>query len=203
MFFCTYSFYDFYNLGLGRNCDILQMALVDMSRKIKPWNQYLQPTQRIQPGASAVNKLTINNNKLCYNNVACKDVVSAEEGIHKLRKYLHKNFPNGVVLIAHNGERFDFPLLKRDWIKYNKILDKNYCINCVDSITLFKRQFPSLQAYNQPYLLKRFLGAENIESEHEAIGDCINLRSAIEAAAKEKEITLAEFLSIPGRPLYI
>ena len=179
------------------------MALVDMSRKLKPWNQYLQPTQYIHPRASAVNKLTIKNDKLCYNDVECKNVLPAEEGISKLKKYLYKNFPNGVTLIAHNGDNFDFPLLRRDWIKYNRSLDKNYCIHCVDSISLFKRQFPSLGRYNQPYLLERFLGSENIESEHEAIGDCINLRSAIEAAAKEKNISLAEFLSIPGRPLYI
>ena len=188
-------------LGLGRSCDILQMALVDMSKKVKPWNQYIQPTQRIHSGASAVNKLTVVNNKLCYNGVECSDVVSIEECIERLWNYLYQNFPAGAVLIAHNGARFDFPLLKRDLMKYDKVHDKKYKMLCIDSIKLFKTQFPGLEAYNQPYLIQRFLGSENVSSAHEAVGDCVNLRSAIEAASHEKNISLTEFLSIPGKPL--
>ena len=71
---------------------------------------------------------------------------------------------------------------------------------CVDSIKVFKTQFPGF-AYNQPYLIERFLGSENVSSAHEAIGDCINLRNALEMAAKEKNISLAEFLSISSKPL--
>ena len=177
------------------------MALVDMSRKVKPWNQYIQPTQRIHSGASAVNKLTIINKKLCYNGVECQDVVSMEEGIESFWNYLYQNFPEGVVLIAHNGARFDFPLLKRDLLKYPEVRDKNYPMMCIDSLKLFKTQFPGLDAYNQPYLIQRFLGSENVSSAHEAVGDCVNLRNAIEAAAQEKNICLTEFVSIPGKPL--
>ena len=80
-------------IGLGRSCDILQMALVDISRKVKPWNQYIQPTQRISSGASAVNKLTIVRDKLCYNGKECNNVVPAEEAIESFAAYLHENFP--------------------------------------------------------------------------------------------------------------
>ena len=177
------------------------MALVDISRKVRPWNQYIQPTQRIHSSASAVNKLTIRNNKLCYNGVECSNVVSAEEAMESFHYYLNKNFPEGVVLIAHNGARFDFPLLKRDLMTYQKFRNKNYSIMCIDSIKVFKTQFPGLDAYNQPYLIERFLGSENVSSAHEALGDCINLRNALEMAAKEKNISLAEFLSVPSKPL--
>ena len=43
--------------------------------------------------------------------------------------------------------------------------------------------------------------SENVSSGHEAVGDCVNLRNAIEAAAQEKNISLTEFLSIPVKPL--
>ena len=177
------------------------MALVDISRKVRPWNQYIQPTQRIHSSASAVNKLTVRNNKLCYNGAECSNVVSAEEAIENFHHYLNKNFPEGVVLVAHNGARFDFPLLKRDLTIYQKYRNKNYNIMCIDSIKVFKTQFPGLDAYNQPYLIERFLGSENVSSAHEAIGDCINLRNALEMAAKEKNISLAEFLDVPCKSL--
>ena len=177
------------------------MAIVDISRKVKPWNQYIQPTQRIHSGASAVNKLTIVRNKLCYNGKECNNVLPAEEAIESFAAYLHENFPEGVELIAHNGARFDFPLLKRDLMKSFQFYNKSYPIRCIDSIKIFKTQFPGLDAYNQPYLLKRFLGSENVSRAHEAVGDCINLRNAIETAAKEKNMSLKEFLSIPSKPL--
>ena len=177
------------------------MAIVDISRKVKPWNQYIQPTQRIHSGASAVNKLTIVKNKLCYNGKECNNVLPAEEAIESFAAYLHENFPEGVELIAHNGARFDFPLLKRDLMKSFQFYNKSYPIRCIDSIKIFKTQFPGLDAYNQPYLLKRFLGSENVSRAHEAVGDCINLRNAIETAAKEKNMSLKEFLSIPSKPL--
>ena len=103
-----------YLLGLGRHCDILQMALVDVLGNTKPWSQYMQPTQRIHSGASKVNKLTLKNTKLCYDGVECTNVVPPEKGIENFINYLYKNYPDGVTLIAHNGARFDFPLLKRD-----------------------------------------------------------------------------------------
>ena len=36
---------------------------------------------------------------------------------------------------------------------------------------------------------------------HEAVGDCENLRDALERAAQEKNLTMAEFLDMPSRKL--
>ena len=188
-------------LGLGRSCDILQMALVDISRKHNSWSQYMQPTQRIHSGASRVNKLTIVNKKLCYNGVECENVLSSPKGIDNLVGYLQRQYPKGVVLIAHNGARFDFPLLKRDLQNNENFLESNYDIECVDSIKIFKKHFPALEAYNQPYLIERFLGSENVSDAHEAVGDCENLRDALERAAQEKNLSMAEFLEIPCKKL--
>ena len=177
------------------------MALVDVSRKNSSWSQYMQPTQRIHSGASRVNKLTIRNKKLCYNGVECEDVLSPAKGIDNLAGYLQRKYPKGVVLIAHNGARFDFPLLKRDLEKNNNFCKSNYVIECIDSIKIFKKHFPTLEAYNQPYLIQRFLGSENVSDAHEAVGDCENLRDALERAAQEKNLTMAEFLDIPSKKL--
>ena len=79
----VYFYYFTFTPGLGNSCDILQMALVDLHGKYKPWSQYMQPTQPIHPGASRVNKLSVVNDNLCYNGRKCDNVVPAEEGIIK------------------------------------------------------------------------------------------------------------------------
>lgn len=49
--------------SLKRTCDILQIGMVDLHDESKVWSQYFQPTQEIDPFASAVNHLTLENNK--------------------------------------------------------------------------------------------------------------------------------------------
>lgn len=161
----------------------------------------MQPTQRIHPDASRVNKLTIVNRKLCYKGVECDNVLAPPEGIDNLVGYLQTKYPMGVVLIAHNGARFDFPRLKRHLEKNENFLKSNYVIECIDSIQIFKKHFPALEAYNQRYLIKRFLGSEKVSDAHEAVGDCENLRDALESAAQETNMPIAEFLDMPCKKL--
>ena len=174
------------------------MALVDIAGKVKPWSQYMQPTQQIDPGASRVNNLTIRDDKLCYNGAECSNVVSAERGIIHFITHIKKYYPDGVLLIAHNGDKFDFPLLQRDLKKYGSDLKMKYRVAGLDSLNVFRRMYPGLRAYNQPYLVERFLENENVGAAHEAVGDCSNLKRVIETAAAEKKMSISEFLQIPG-----
>ena len=154
----------------------------------------MQPTQKIDPRATQVNKLSVINKKLCYDGEACENVVSQSQGMKNFVKYLLKNYPNGAVLIAHNGNRFDFRLLRRNLEKYKCGFSKDYPIHCIDSIKIFKHHFPCLGTYSQPSLLERFAGSENISDAHEAVGDCINLKNAIKVAAREKRMSIAQFI---------
>ena len=65
---------------------------------------------------------------------------------------------------------------------------------------VFQQQFPGLDAYNQPYLLNRFVAGEDNYEDHEALGDCINLKTTIEKAAKEKVMTVEKFLERQENP---
>jgi len=145
-----------------------------------------------------VNKLTLVNDKLCYNGIACKNVLTQEAGINNFLEHISKYYPDGVTLIAHNGFRFDFPLLKRDLRKYrfDVKLEDQYQIEGLDSLEIFRKQFPKLIKHNQPSLVERFLGPEKSLEAHEAIGDCVNLKCVIEMAAKEKGLTVMEFLGL-------
>lgn len=72
----------------------------------------------------------------------------------------------------------------------------DYVINCIDSLDVFRKHFPELQAYNQPYLVQRFLKDRNTSTAHEAVGDCANLKNLIEAGASKKNISLSTFLDL-------
>ena len=171
---------------------------MDLAGKIKPWSRYLQPSREIDPGASRVNRLTLVNDKLCYNGIACKNVVPQEAGINIFFEHISKYYPDGVTLVAHNGFRFDFPLIKRDLRKYrfDEKLGDQYQIKGLDSLEVFRKQFPRLSKHNQPHLVEQFLGPEKSLEAHEAIGDCVNLKCIIETAAKEKGLTVMEFLGL-------
>ena len=191
--------FDLETSGLGRNCEILQMALVDVQSSNINWNQYLQPTKPIDPGASTVNHLRIGiNNKLQYKGIECRNVVSAKEGIMKFQEYLKCNYPDGVTLIAHNGENFDFPLLKKYLEMYNTSFsdgnESSYPIKCIDSLLAFRRHYRGLSSYRQDYLIKKFSGLSTPKDAHEALGDCINLSNAIKVASAEKNLSISQFL---------
>lgn len=184
--------------GFGMDCEILQIALVDIHNSSKYWNQYIQPTKPIHPKAAEVNHLSVGiDNRLCYREIECENVVSASEGIQKFLEYLKHNYPEGAILIAHNGATFDFPLLRRYLDKHVSNLSEeslSYQIMCIDSLWVFQKHYRGLNSYNQDYLIKRFPGVSSPKDAHDALGDCINLSNAIKSAALEKKLSLTQFL---------
>ena len=187
--------------SLKKACDILQIGLVDLNDESKVWSQYLQPTQEIDPFASAVNHITLENNKLCYRNKEIRDVVSPFQAIQNFKTYLIENYPDGVILLAHNGIRFDFRHIGRYLQKFDTKAkanpNKRYPIQCIDTLQVFKRNYPGEKSYSQQYILAKFLMGTQLKDGHEAVGDCINLKEAIKIAAKMKSISLRQFLGDP------
>ena len=167
----------------------------------KSWSQYFQPTQPISPNATKVNNLAVINYKLCRNGRECKDVVHPKTGLTMFIDQLVQNYPDGVILIAHNGAKFDFPRLKRNLDRFDVKLKTNYTIHCIDSLPLFRQNFPNLEAHNQPVLVRRFLNASKVPNEHDALVDCMNLKKIIKAAARQKKEDISAFLDHPRRPL--
>ena len=148
-----------------------------------------------------MNHLTLENNRLCYSNREIKDVVAPLQAIQNFKTYLLENYPDGVILLAHNGIRFDFRHIGR----YLQMFDtqvkatpnKIYSIQCIDTLQVFKRNFPGEKSYSQQNILARFLMGTQLKDGHEAVGDCINLREAIKKAAKMKGTSLRQFIGDP------
>jgi len=189
--------FDLETTGFGRDCEILQIALVDLHDGKKYWNQYVQPKGRIDPRATQVNQLSLGiNGKLCYRGIECRNVLNSTTAIKNLRAYLKNNYPEGAILIAHNGDTFDFPVLRRYFETNNIHSDdkEGYSITCIDSMRVFRKHFGGLSSYKQEHIVKRFPSGDNLREAHDALGDCLNLRGAIHAAAAEKRKELSNFL---------
>lgn len=190
--------FDLETTGFRRNCEILQIALVDVNDNSKFWNQYFQPMGPIDPKATEINQLSLGiDSMLCYRGLECENVVKASEGIKRFKNYLMCNYPEGAILVAHNGDIFDFPVLKRYLETYDQEFCNNkdkYPIDCIDSLGAFQRHFRGLSSYKQECLMTRFAKGKSLKDAHDALGDCLNLRVAINAAAFEKNLTVAQFL---------
>ena len=81
-------------------------------------------------------------------------------------------------LVAHNGRRFDFPIIASTLLKYNLKDRFSACVlGCVDSLTLCKKQFPGMSSYKQEDLVKNVLkktyGAHDALEDVKALGDLL------------------------------
>merc|ERR1719361_978158 len=183
--------------SVGRDCEILQIALVDLQDSRKYWNQYIQPKGRIDPFASEVNQLSLGiNGKLCYRGIECRNVTNSTTAIKNLKEYLKNNYPEGAILIAHNGDTFDFSVLRR-YLEANNINSddkEGFSITCIDSMRVFQNNFGGLSSYKQEHIVNRFCTEDNLREAHDALGDCLNLRVALHAAAAEKRKKISNFL---------
>ena len=66
---------------------------------------------------------------------------------------------SGVFLIAHNGRKFDFPILMSALINIRcEALFFESILGLIDSISVLKKAFPAQSSYKQDELAKVFLG---------------------------------------------
>ena len=131
----------------------LYLGAVDVENEETKFNQYFEPTCHISKGASRATGLTINGLDLCLYGDVIDGTVPADEGMEKFISWLQTHFPRGCILVAHNGKRFDFPIVKR-YIK--RCLVSYDRLSGLDSREVFKAQFPDLGKYNMENLVEKF-----------------------------------------------
>ena len=175
------------------------IGAVDVENEKTNFNQYFEPTCHISKGSSRVTGLTINGLDLCINGHVISDTVPPIDGIDKFILWLQTHFSNGCILVAHNGKRFDFPILKRYLNLYSKRLDKLYGIDCRE---IFKAHFPDLIKNKMENLVDEFLPVQKYR-HHDALADAQNLSAVIKAASKKKDLSLREFLQYKEKDLYL
>ena len=118
-----------------------------------------------------------------YNDVAREAPDFSTQGL-EFRNWCQDGLRRGkrVVLISHNGQRFDDIFLdehcKDEGVEY-------FDFYRLDTLTLFRREFPDLPRHALGFLKEHFK-IINEGTSHRALEDAYVLRRVIEAGAKEK-----------------
>ena len=178
----------------------IYLGAIDVENEDVNFNQYLEPTCHISWSSSQVTGLTINGLDLCLNGEAINNTLPPDEGIDNFILWLQTNFPNGCILVAHNGKRFDFPILKRYLKKSSKTFSEPFI--GIDSREIFKTHFPHLRKNKMQNLVEEFL-PNDLHKYHDAFEDAKSLSTVIEKACKKKEISIREFLQVKEKGLYL
>ena len=131
------------------------------------FNTYVIPQQPIAFGAQQVTGIVFSNGVMTVQGkeVEAKSIQSALEDLCTwLEQY------DNVVLLAHNGRKFDFPVLVSA-VGKNNLYDRlcTCVLACVDSLSLFKKIFPNESSYKQEALVQNIL--QQKYNAHDAIAD--------------------------------
>ena len=186
--------FDLETTSLERDSDICQIAALPVTQtsKYKMFSRYLVPTIEVSPGATQVNHLQIKETKH-KGRILTKCGVKVEaleykDGLLSFYQYLTQlqaaEHDKQIVLTAHNGKSFDFPVLRNAFSKISVTLAE-LNISFADTLLILramqKENHPILSSRESPKVIKRgiSLTQENIYetlfkerySAHDAVED--------------------------------
>ncbi|KAL4220167.1 hypothetical protein ACF0H5_020576 [Mactra antiquata] len=162
----------------GKIPHITQIAAQVVGQSIS-FNLYVQPLIPITAAAQPITGISMVGDKMFINGspVSTVDIITACDS---LIEWLEK-FSN-VILTAHNGKRFDFPVLVSVLSKVNKFDRFSQCVMAIcDSLALFRKVYPGRSTYilNITY------------SAHDAAGDVWALSKLLQHAVST--LTMKDF----------
>ena len=110
------------------------------------------------------------------------DAQTPKEAIKSMVDFIdaHSSRRDKVTLVAHNGDSFDFILLKRMMNDYN--VHPKFKMQYFDTLRFTQKLTTRFYRYNQPNLCKIF--KVNNEAEHRASGDTKSLEEIYKHLAK-------------------
>lgn len=172
-------FFDLETTGLERDCDILQIAACCGSAS---FSTYVIPTRPINPGAARVNKISVRDGKMFH----CDKEVPFVEPRTALGDFAHFVGKQGakVILVAHNGKRFDFPRLVLQMDRFDVELPANVRF-FLDSLPLMRALYPGRSSHSQANLVAGLLRAEY--GAHNASEDARILQELVDYAIRDDE----------------
>jgi hypothetical protein len=155
----------------GRIPHITQIAASDVNSS-REFNCYVIPKVPQSSEAQKISGIVVSSSQKMT--VDGKDV--EPDTIHtatdKFLKWLEKY--QKVVLIAHNGRRFDFPVFISALKSTNNF--QKFCnifVGCIDSLPVFRKVFAGQNSYKQEDLVKSILNASY--NAHNALEDVKSL----------------------------
>lgn len=146
---------------------ITQIAAVEIKSGAQ-FNTYVTPTFAISKEATSVTGISMVNGEMIVNGQQVQSI-HISSALDQMTTWLSK-FRN-VCLVAHNGRRFDFPVLVSA-LKKNGAFEKISEFAFIDSISIFRKMYPK-QSLKQVDLVSTLLN-ETYDA-HNAMCDVVAL----------------------------
>lgn len=181
--------------GSGSSESMCQIAAVHVDKVSYVYNRYITPKQENDKATEAQYYVVLNSGS-----TDSKTVITVAEGeaIKGLVDYLCDD-DSKKILIAHEGEKFNFPLLLELVKRYN-LMDsfKEVVLGLVDSMPLFKCLFPCRHKYRLLDLARDILGyngiTNNSEQEVSILSQLISHKAVFPRAILKTSLTLDYYL---------
>ena len=199
--------FDLETTGLKRDSEIIQIACASIQDNEDYSNTYAVPDGDVSLHASKVNKLStsyssgkkvlLKDNKVVASDLSCEDALT---NFVSFLENMSKNCGGSkIVLIAHNGDAFDFPVLVNSLTKFS-LLDKVKALDLLfldslklfSSLQVFKEMKGKTKSLSLPCIYNCLFG-EDFDA-HDALGDCQALSEVFLAVVPD--MSVSEFAAL-------
>ena len=179
----------------GQMPHITQIAAVE-THSGEGFNTYVTPKKPISTEAQRVTGIEMTDNNIMKVRGNSVEHTPVEIALQKMCTWLG-NFSN-VILVAHNGRRFDFPVLTAALLCTDNIDIFFQCtLGLIDSLSVFSKSFPK-QSHKQEDLARSLLGISY--NAHNAVADVETLAHLLKFTKFSNEQLLS--YSFPPKAAY-
>ncbi|XP_045198732.2 uncharacterized protein LOC123553044 [Mercenaria mercenaria] len=159
----------------GQMPQITQIAASEV-KSGSTFNQYVFPTRPVALDAKRKTGICVNSEGYMTVHGEHGNNVDIQKAVENFCGWLNK-FPN-AVLIAHNGRRFDLPVLLSCLLAIDKTNEFfKCCVSMIDSLTNFRKLYPKL-SHKQEDLVSKLLGISY--DAHNATADVESLKKFVQ-----------------------
>lgn len=159
--------FDLETSGLSHSAEICQISAATES---ETFNVYMVP-KSMTPGAAAITGLQVRAGEM-YLNDEQLNTVPPRVSLVSFIDFL-KNVGDSIILVAHNGFRFDAPMILRTMQKFGLLADFMFVVKGVaDTLPIFRNHLVERKkCFSLTALAVHFLGPSAIEGAHDARND--------------------------------
>lgn len=189
----------FYNIIIsvrGRNIPhITQIAAIELASGAS-FNSYVRPKLPITLAAQEITGIVVNQSGPMTVKGQPVEGKTIRCAISEFLQWLNKY--SCVVLVAHNGRKFDFPVFLSTLKKVGSEKKFFDCVTgLIDSLPVFKKVFPNQDCYKQEHLVKSVLQSSYLA--HDAMEDVKSLGQLM----KQTGLTSEELIKYTYPPLAV
>ncbi|KAF2902123.1 hypothetical protein ILUMI_04056 [Ignelater luminosus] len=182
---------------VGFGTEKAEICQISAKHKDAVFNAYSLPLKKMSQEAENVTGLKIIRGEMFSGNEKLS-TTPIKTVFENFLIYL-KSFNSPIILIAHNGFRFDFPIILRYLFQYKMMEQfKKTVVGFADTLTIFKNFLTKRQEEKQSFkvedLARDFLGPEFTEGLHNAAQDIKILSTLIDKinVPNDKIISMAK-----------